>query len=280
MAFVVDRFLPADLDAGLRLSTQAGWNQVAADWKRALDLAPDGLYAGRLDGRVVATGSVAAIGERIRWIGLILVDESLRGRGYGSIMMDRCLDQARRRGDEIVGLDASDLGRPVYLKKGFVDVAPIDRWAGVLNGGGDPRDVAQITLKSFDQLADLDQKACGVDRTSLLRNLLGDPDGSCFAHYGKELEGFAFLLPGRTCAHMGPVVARDGAVLKDLLGAVSRHLKGAPVFVDAIRTPETSHSLERYGLTISRQLTRMTFGQPHPAMMGPMVRAAVSFTWG
>jgi GNAT superfamily N-acetyltransferase len=280
MAFVVDRFLPADLDAGLRLSTQAGWNQVAADWKRVLDLAPDGLYAGRLDGRVVATGSVASIGAKIRWIGLILVDESLRGRGYGSILMDRCLDQARRRGDEIVGLDASDLGRPVYLKKGFVDVAPIDRWSGVLSAGGDPRDVDQIGLESFDELAELDRKACGVDRSSLLRNLLTDPEALCFASYGHGMEGFAFLLPGRTCFHVGPVIARDGAVLNDLLGAVTRHLKGAAVFVDALRTPANSHALERAGLTISRRLTRMTLGKSHQVLMGALVRAAVSFTWG
>jgi len=38
MDFVVDRLRPDDLDAGLRLSTQAGWNQVASDWKRVLDL--------------------------------------------------------------------------------------------------------------------------------------------------------------------------------------------------------------------------------------------------
>jgi GNAT superfamily N-acetyltransferase len=280
MAFVVDRFRREDLGDGLRLSTQAGWNQLAADWKRVLDLCPDGVFAGRLDGRVVATASVAAIGTKIRWIGLILVDESVRGRGYGSLMMDHCLDQARRTGDEIVGLDASDLGRPVYLKKGFVDVAPIDRWAGTLTAGGDPRDVSQIGLESFDQLAELDRKACGVDRSPLLRNLLSDPEVVCVAYHGKGMEGFAFLLPGRTSPHIGPVVAGDGAVLNDLLGALTRHLKAKSVFVDALRTPANSYALERSGLTIARRLTRMTLGQPHQVLMGPLIRAAVSFTWG
>jgi GNAT superfamily N-acetyltransferase len=280
MAFVVDRLHPEDLGDGLRLSTQAGWNQGAADWKRVLDLCPDGVYAGRLDGRVVATASVAAIGTKIRWIGLILVDESVRGRGYGSLMMDHCLARARRAGDEIVGLDASDLGRPVYLKKGFVDVAPIDRWAGILRDGGDPKDVDQIGLESFDPLAELDRRASGVDRSPLLRNLLGDPGVVCFAYHGKGMEGFAFLLPGRTSNHVGPVVARDGAVLNDLLGTLARRLKGAPVFIDALRTPGNTDALEHSGLTIARRLTRMTFGEPHQVLMGPLVRAAVSFTWG
>jgi GNAT superfamily N-acetyltransferase len=280
MAFVVDRFHLEDLGDGLRLSTQAGWNQEAADWKRVLDLCPDGLFAGRLDGRVVATASVAAIGPKIRWIGLILVDESVRGQGYGSLMMDHALARARRAGDEIVGLDASDLGRPVYLKKGFVDVAPIDRWAGSLRAGGDPRNVGRIGLESFDPLAELDRKACGVDRSPLLRNLLGDPEVVCVASHGKGMEGFAFLLPGRTSPHVGPVVASDGAVLNALLGALARHLNGASFFIDALRTPANSEALEGSGLTIARRLTRMTLGAPHQVLMGPLVRAAVSFTWG
>ena len=46
-------------------------------------------------------------------------------------MFSRVMQLASSEGDA-VGLDASDLGRPVYLKQGFADVAPIDRWEGVL----------------------------------------------------------------------------------------------------------------------------------------------------
>jgi GNAT superfamily N-acetyltransferase len=280
MPFLVDRLLPGDLEGGLHLSTQAGWNQTASDWKRILDLCPEGVLAGRLDGRLVATGSVAAISPTIRWIGMILVDEAVRARGYGSLMMDRCLELACRRGDEIVGLDASDLGRPVYLRKGFVVVAPIDRWSGVLNPGGDSRAIGQVTLSSFPQVAELDQEACGVDRSWLLRNLLSDPEGVCFAAFGKALEGFAFVLPGRTGFHAGPVVARDETVLRDLLGAISGHVRGSPVILDSPRTDANSWTLERCGLTIVRRLTRMTRGRSHRILMGPRIRAAVSFTWG
>lgn len=279
MPFVVDRLRDTDLEAGLRLSTQAGWNQVAADWRRVFDLCPDGFLAGRLDGKVVATGSVAAIGDRIRWIGLILVDEACRGQGFGSIMMDRCLEIARG-GDRIVGLDASDFGRPIYLKKGFVDVAPIDRWSGVLRAAGDPRDVEIAGSESFDAIAELDRQACGVDRSPLLRNLLSDPQAMCFVSRGLRLNGFAFLLPGRVTPHLGPVVAKDGAICADLLALASNRLGSSPVIVDALRTPEVSYLWEKSGLTIQRKLTRMTLDKPHPVLWGPLARAVVSFTWG
>ena len=174
MAFVVDRFLSADLDAGLRLSTQAGWNQPAADWKRVLEFSPDGLFAGRLDGRVVATASVAAFGKEAAWIGLILVDEALRGQGYGAAMFSAAIERARELTGDAVGLDASGLGRPVYLKKGFVDVAPIDRWSGVLRETSPSPALDPLTPSTVDALATLDRNACGADRSRLLRRMIED----------------------------------------------------------------------------------------------------------
>lgn len=280
MPFVIDRLQPGDLDAGLRLSTQAGWNQLAADWQRVVELCPDGCLAGRLDGRLVATGSVAAIGENIRWIGMILVDEAMRGQGFGSIMMDRCMDIARGAGGRIVGLDASDLGRPLYLRKGFVDVAPIDRWTGVLKVDGDPAAVVTGDPGELKSIARLDQIACGVDRAPLLRQMLQDPGAVVFLAQNKGLAGYAILVPGRMSPHLGPVVARDEATWRELLSAAARHLAGREVIVDAMRTAVGTALLEGCGLTVARKLTRMTLSKSHPVLWGPLVRAVVSFTWG
>jgi hypothetical protein len=166
------------------------------------------------------------------------------------------------------------------LKKGFVDVSPIDRWTGVLRAADDSRDVRQLTPSSLRSVAELDLEATGVDRSPLLGSLLRDPGGMCLASYGAGLEGFLFLLPGRSCPQAGPVVARDEAVLRALLGAVSRQVQGAPVFLDVPRSQDNTRMLERSGLSIARRLTRMTLGRSHPVLMGPMIRAAVSFTWG
>lgn len=276
MGFVVDRFLPSDLDSGLRLSTQAGWNQVAGDWKRVYDLCPDGFFAGRLDGQVVATACVASYGSAAAWIGLILVDEALRGRGYGGILFDRSIERAREIAGSAVGLDASALGRPVYLKKGLVDVAPIDRWCGSLQDAGDAP-LGRLTRSTFDRIATLDREACGADRSELLGHMLEDPAVAAFWVPG---EGHAFLSPGRLHAHLGPVVAGTEAAYGALLSQAARLLRGAEVVIDALRTPASSSILEARGLRIARELTRMTMTAPRPLLMGPSVRAAVSFTWG
>lgn len=277
MAFVVDRFQPADLAAGLRLSTQAGWNQVAADWQRVYDLCPGAFFAGRLDGRVVATACAAAYGTAAAWIGLILVDEEMRGRGYGGIMFDRAMDHAREMVGDAVGLDASSFGRPVYMKKGFVDVAPIDRWSGSLRRPDRPSTLGSVTSSTFDRIAALDREACGVDRSALLRHLADDRAVKSLILPG---EGHAFLYPGRQHAHLGPAVATSDAAFAALLDQAAEALDGAEVVIDVLRTPASSALLEARGLRIARELTRMTVSRSRPLLMGPMVRAAVSFTWG
>ena len=93
-------------------------NQTAADWRRLLDLAPHGCLAGRLHGELVATATRVDHAGMARWIGMVLVKEAWRGRGFGTVMLERVA------GVGPCGLDATDLGRPLYQRLGFADVAP------------------------------------------------------------------------------------------------------------------------------------------------------------
>jgi len=277
MPLVIDRLGPRDLDAALRLSTQAGWNQTGADWQRLFDLSPEGCLAGRLDGTLVATATVASFDRSAHWIGMVLVDGAMRGRGFGSTMLSRVLDLARSRGGGAIGLDATDLGRPVYLKLGFTDVEPIDRWAGVLTATGPADGLEMIDRSNFDEVASLDRTACGADRSTLLLHLMHEPGVVGVVARGT---GFAFLRPGRTQAHVGPMVASEDGVCSAMLNRLAGFSGTAPVLLDALRTPSAEAVLRTHGLAIARRLTRMTLDRPQRMLMGEAVRAAVSFEWG
>ena len=263
----IDALRPDDLPAAVALSTQAGWNQVPEDWKRVLALSPDGCFAGRLDGRLVATATSAAPAPGLQWIGMVLVDQACRGRGFGTLLLDRALAHARRA--EVVGLDATDLGRPLYLKMGFHDVAPIDRWGGALTRLG--RSVS--CPASIEKVLELDRAALGADRSALLRHLAREPGVNLLA----SDDGYALLRPGRTVAHLGPIVAADPA---PLLRAAGRLLRGAPVIGDVPRRPELEAVFAGHGLSVLRRLTRMTWGAPRAALLAARALAAVSFEWG
>jgi GNAT superfamily N-acetyltransferase len=276
-----DALTPADLEGALRLSQQAGWNQTPADWKRILDLSPAGCFAGRLGDRLVATSTAITYGRGPGWIGMVLVDEACRGRGYGAGILARAIEHCRATCGDAFGLDATDLGRPVYLKQGFVDVAPVDRWEGALAEAPPTGETQDMDRTSFDEVAALDRQACGADRSELLLHLLHEPDVAAWVNRREgRLAGFGFLRPGRQRSHFGPAVAEETGALAALLARASRRLEGARILLDAPRDPGVVGLLERSGLAVQRRLMRMTFARPQSLLLGDAVGALTAFEWG
>ena len=161
-----------------------------------------------------------------------------------------------------------------------MDVAPIDRWGGVLRQTG-PGEATSIDEDALAPLADWDRKRCGEDRSGLLLHLGRETKvrGWSVTEKGR-LRGYAFLRPGREHFHLGPVVADGGEALTALLNAAAGHAAGKSVFVDALQAETTAAVLSAHGLDARRKLTRMTFGRPERLLMGPGVVAATAFEWG
>ena len=79
------------------------------------------LYAGLVDGSVVATAMLVATGAiaGIYWVTTL---ESHRGRGFGAAITGAAVAGGRDLGCATAFLQASSLGRPVYARMGFAHV--------------------------------------------------------------------------------------------------------------------------------------------------------------
>jgi GNAT superfamily N-acetyltransferase len=163
----------------MTLSIAVGWNQVEADWERMLELEPDGCFAIEADGRVAASATVITYGRELAWIGMVLTLPEYRGRGFATQLMQRCLDYCDGVGVKTVKLDATDLGRPMYEKFGFVEEYVVERWKGTLDGD----------RREFGRDWALDREAFGADRRRLVERL-------------------GYSRPGRLASYAGPVVCR------------------------------------------------------------------------
>jgi len=268
-----DPLTEADMPMAAALSIEAGWNQIPGDWRRLLALAPRGCLAGRLDGNLVATATRVDYSETTGWIGMVLVRKAHRGRGFGTAMLERVI------GAGPCGLDATELGRPLYRKLGFADVVPIDRWVGTLRRG--PPGRVQPLRDHFQAAMAFDRQACGVDRAELLGHLAGEPDvRQWVALDGDRIVGLASLRRGREHWHLGPITCADPSVLDRLLAAAAEELGHHTVLVDAIRDDARSSVLAARGLQVQRRLMRMTRPGGQGMLMGPQVAAATAFEWG
>ncbi len=76
------------------------------------------LYAGRVDGVVVATSMLITTGSiaGIYWVATL---EDQRGRGFGEAVTWAAVRGGNELGCEVASLQASKFGRPVYTRMGF-----------------------------------------------------------------------------------------------------------------------------------------------------------------
>ena len=258
----VQRLSPDDAEALCPLSIEAGWNQVAADWRLMLQIGR-GYGVRGAGGQWIASALSLPLGPSIAWLSMVLVTRPERRQGLGTLLLSRCLADVEDAGLD-AGLDATEHGRPIYLPLGFRDVYPLSRWHA---GPGSRRSVAPPDGISIRQAAPGDlPRICAYDRTRngfrrdpILAHLIGRAgDNARIAERADgTLAGYALVRDGYRALHAGPVVAEDEATGLALLSAALVAASG-PVIADI---PDRHDILRRWlteqGATAPRSFMRM-----------------------
>jgi GNAT superfamily N-acetyltransferase len=249
-----------EAEAVMPLSSAAGWNQLAADWRFMLSL---GQGAGVRDGesRWIGTGLVLPLGQRIAWISMVLVDASQRRRGIGGALLEHCFERAEQRGS-IAGLDATEFGRPVYLRYGFRDVYPLRRWRLDLlperHSIPSALSIVSLSPSDLDEGARFDRSRSGFEREHVLAHLLQRRPRLAFAaRRGDVLVGYALARDGRLATQIGPVVT-DSVETAVALIATAMHAGTPPYVLDVPDAHgELTTWLDRQGAAAPRGFMRM-----------------------
>jgi GNAT superfamily N-acetyltransferase len=255
-----------DIPLGMRLKEQAGWNQTPADWQRCLELQPDGCFVAEHDGAAAGTATTCIFGS-VAWIGMVLVDAALRGRGIGRALLDHALAFLDERGIPSVRLDATPLGRPLYQTLGFVEEYTLIRHEGVLPAAGtavehaDKITVCELRAEHRERVLQLDRQITNTDRQVLLRRLFAEaPQEWRVALQGEEVLGFAAARAGSRAWQIGPCLATVEAGPRLLSAAWRRHA-GQRVFADVPADNSAARAaVQAVGLGPQRPLYRMGRG--------------------
>jgi predicted N-acetyltransferase YhbS len=154
---------------------------------------PDGmLLVAQSDGQIVGTGGAIAFG-RTGWIGGVAVAPGFRGSGLGRRLTEAALEWLGPR--ETVLLLASELGRPIYERLGFV--AECRYRVFMTRSSSTP-----VGVDAADDPLAVDARATGEDRSAVLHTMPAVSAGSAVA----------FQPPWPAL----PIVGRDGSALLGL----------------------------------------------------------------
>lgn len=208
----------------LVLTGAEGWTFERPELERLLRLGPalvldDGELRGMLD--LTFHGDVA-------WIGNVVVQASLRGRGLGAKLLDAALAAADARGVRTVALYAVPKAIPLYERAGFVAdgrLVALSATAPRAVASAETRPMTPLDLR--DVLA-LDRAALGFDREALLRELLAAyADTAWVVRRSDALVGYAFGKPGWASHEVGPLVGDTEAQAALLDTAVATLAEGS-----------------------------------------------------
>jgi GNAT superfamily N-acetyltransferase len=215
------------LEDAVQLSRQSGWPHRPEDWRLALALS-DGFVAITASGKVAGTILLTSYGRDCATINMVIVDESMRGRGLGRRLMEAAMALA---GDRPLRLVATADGLPLYERLGFRETGTIVQHQGVAVAIAAPQNIHVANAADLSSILDLDRQAYGADRTSLIRKL-ADVGQYAMIRRDSQISAFAAVRSFGRGDVIGPVVAANLDDAKSLVSHFISSRRGAFLRVD------------------------------------------------
>ncbi len=267
---------PEDVEPAAEVMINGGWGDRRRFLRFCVERSRFVPLVAELEDRIVGTG-VATVNGPVGWIGMIFVDEGLRGRGIGTSLTEAVIDELNGAGCVSLALIASPFGRPIYERLGFraeVDYRIIaapglgmarPEVADEEPGGRRPTRLRAFAPDDLPAILAIDAAATGEDRSHLLR-VSADPASAIVAlDPAGRVVGFELRSPWGTHPILAPELA-DGIRLVD-----DRRTRTAAGADARTALPETNRAgltaLENLGWRPERTLVRMVRGAPirwHP----------------
>jgi GNAT superfamily N-acetyltransferase len=253
--------LEAELDLLGDVYRRSSFNpRLAAVDRFARDVLGGEVFVAERDGAVVGASGCAHFGAT-GWVGAVAVVPEARRAGLGRALTEAAMDCLRERGATTIQLHATEMGRPVYQRLGFVAEAGCVTLSGSWRPGQPPAGVRVARPDDLRAAIEVDRQATAEDRSALLTALW--PESGLVAEVDGEVRGYhlssAPWRPG------GGTVATDASSGLALVEAAGGRLDGAEL---ALSIPEGNaaaiRALRARGQTERSRVTRMRLGPVLP----------------
>jgi len=251
-----------DVDDALKLSIEAGWNQIDKDWQFFIS---QGKTIGfrNSSGQLVASAATLPYQNNFGFISMVLVTKNWRRQGLATKLVNNCI-QLLKSQQLIPVLDATIEGAKVYRHQGFVPLFDLNRWQlqpEISKLDNNPVDPPSLKFDS-KKLQILDTEAVGAARSHILDDFCSRP-GTHIEVLSDE-SGFGLMRSGRQAKQIGPVIApSQSAGIRLLEGLMAR--TSGPVYIDVpTMADQVGQWLKNRGFTIQRGFVRMAQGRAKP----------------
>ena len=253
-----------EVDVAVEWAASEGWNPGLYDAGAFFATDPEGFFLGLLDGEPIVSLSAVKYGDAFAFVGLYIVRDDMRGRGYGLRLWQNALSKVSAAN---LGLDGVPSQVPNYEKSGFLSAYRNIRFGGVVANEQtvDSRLVPLVDVP-FEVLAEYDGAHFPVARTSFLRAWIALPESRGLAAIDDgSFRGYGLVRRCREGYKIGPLFADSENVAERLYNSLTQIVEtGETVFLDVPEVNDAALRLaERHGMVQSFETVRMyTNGLP------------------
>jgi ribosomal protein S18 acetylase RimI-like enzyme len=229
--FRVETMSKEDFPFAVQITDQMNWGMVEEDFEFTKKLEPEGCFVLFDNEERVGIATTVSFGKK-GWFGNLIVAESHRKKGAGSLLVRHSVNYLESRGVLTVGLYAYVDKVDFYRRLGF----EYDSEFTVLRGRGfssAKRDgVVRVGGKDMQKVVDCDSLCFGSSRKKVLEPILRNSSNVVYMYTERNaLLGYALAKVYNGIADLGPLGCPEGRSDSaiSLLGAMLNRLKDVEV---------------------------------------------------
>ncbi|MDN3520467.1 GNAT family N-acetyltransferase [Halomonas ramblicola] len=242
------RMLESDLRAVHLLTQVVCWPHRREDCELLYRLGRG--FVAECDRGVIGTALWWAHGDDLASLGMVIVLPEAQGRGIGSELMNRLLEEI---GERNTLLNATPRGQPLYERLGFRVIGKAHKHQGTVAPHAPVVPPPGTRLRAIEArdgtaLVELASSAAGMPRASVMDELLRIAEGVVIEDGNSNPVGFAILRRFGHGDAIGPVVAPDPGHARALVSHLAAARTGSFMRIDVRDESELDSLLSELGL--------------------------------
>jgi GNAT superfamily N-acetyltransferase len=252
-----------DLEFAVQITDTVDWGMIKEDFEFIMLLEPEGCFTLFSNSERIGIATTISFGK-VGWFGNLIVNESYRRKGAGSLLVNHSIKYLTSRDVETIGLYAYMDKIPFYQRLGF----KYDSDFAVLRGEGfsspPMADLTEATDNEMETVIEFDKSCFGASRKKVLEPILSDSNNLCYPFFEDgKLEGYAAAKVYDGIADLGPLLCKRGrsSIAITLLNAILNKLVGSEI---SLCIPEKESDilgfLTKFGFKENFHVARMFYG--------------------
>jgi hypothetical protein len=217
-----------ELDIAIKWAGIEGWNPGIYDAEAFYAADPDGFFIGLLNDKPISCISAVSYGEKVGFLGLYIVRQGYRGRGFGLKIWNKALEYLNTQN---IGLDGVVAQQENYKKSGFKLAYRNIRFQGISKKSGINIKVVDLHKVPFNQLLEYDSCLFPAPRPKFLEKWINLPESAAFGFIKEgKLYGYSVVRKCINGFKIGPLFADNTIVAEQLFLAVNNFLPPETAF--------------------------------------------------